>query len=211
MGYIYSITNRINNKKYIGQTINKDVEYRWKQHKGMYKNASCSCLLRAFKKYGIDNFDFKLICICFDEDCNRYEIEYIQKFNSIAPNGYNLLPGGNNKSHHPETREKLSKSHLGKKATIETKIKMSNSAQKGENHRYYKSMPQHILEAVSISREKQKKKVNQYDLGGNILNTYESIASASRQTSINKSNIANTCRGVKNHATAGGFIWKFAN
>ena len=34
MGYIYSITNKINNKKYIGQTINKDVEYRWKQHKG---------------------------------------------------------------------------------------------------------------------------------------------------------------------------------
>ena len=41
--------------------------------------------------------------ICFDEDCNRYEEEYIKKFNTIVPNGYNLQSGGNNRRQHPDS------------------------------------------------------------------------------------------------------------
>lgn len=61
MGLIYSFTNTINNKKYIGQTINSTKE-RYYNHKSAYKNEkSCdynSPLHRAFRKYGFDNFEY---------------------------------------------------------------------------------------------------------------------------------------------------------
>ncbi len=89
MGYIYIIENKINGKKYIGQTICDDIEKRWKQHKKIDKNSIGSCLYNAYIKYGISNFIFKIICICFNSDADNYEIEYIKKYNTIYPNGYN--------------------------------------------------------------------------------------------------------------------------
>ena len=65
MGYIYKITNKITSQSYIGQT-KQDLDERWRQHKKA--NSNCVYLKSAFNKYGVDNFDFKLICICFDDD-----------------------------------------------------------------------------------------------------------------------------------------------
>lgn len=53
MGYIYKIINKVNNKIYIGQTINS-IEERWRSHKK--NNSNCTYLKRAFSKYGISNF-----------------------------------------------------------------------------------------------------------------------------------------------------------
>jgi group I intron endonuclease len=71
MGYIYMITNIINNKKYIGQTLEKDINERWKSH--LKKQNNCRYFKHALDKYGKDNFKFKIICICFDKDCDKYE------------------------------------------------------------------------------------------------------------------------------------------
>jgi predicted GIY-YIG superfamily endonuclease len=38
MGYIYLIENLINGKKYIGQTIQNDINKRWNKHKQVNKN-----------------------------------------------------------------------------------------------------------------------------------------------------------------------------
>lgn len=65
MGYIYKITNTINNKCYVGQTLN-DVNERWRQRKK--KSTNCRYLKNAFIKYGFDKFKFELICICFDKN-----------------------------------------------------------------------------------------------------------------------------------------------
>ena len=56
---IYKITNKINNKVYIGQSVN--IEERWDYHKAVCHWNSQSALYRAFKKYGIENFDFQVI------------------------------------------------------------------------------------------------------------------------------------------------------
>ena len=64
-------------------------------------------------------FKFQIICICFDEDCNKYEKEYITKFKSIYPNGYNLKEGGKNSHHHPDTIKKLSDKLKGRKLSKE--------------------------------------------------------------------------------------------
>jgi group I intron endonuclease len=111
MGYIYKITNTTNNKCYIGETI-QVPEKRWKDHKNAIKRGGgCSALKAAFKKYGVNNFTFKVLIICFDEDRLIYEKQYIQKYNSQVPNGYNILAGGQEGmlgfKHSEETKKKI--------------------------------------------------------------------------------------------------------
>lgn len=114
MGYIYKITNNITNKCYIGETKQNNIEVRWNQHKNTIKNGiGCPALKYAVKKYGIENFKFEILLICFDEDRYKYEIEYIKKYNSQVPNGYNILGGGpgggfEGKTHSEETKKRIS-------------------------------------------------------------------------------------------------------
>ena len=103
MGYIYLITNMITKKQYVGQTLCKDVETRWRQHKARDPKSIGRYLLSAYGKYGIEAFKYQVICVCFDEDCNIYEEQYIKKFNTLVPNGYNLRAGGKNSKQHPES------------------------------------------------------------------------------------------------------------
>jgi group I intron endonuclease len=114
MGYIYKITNTVNNKIYVGETMQNDIEKRWRTHRNLSKiNKGCPILCQAFNKYGLDKFTFEIIIICFDEDRLIYEKQYIQKFNSIAPNGYNISPGGCERGftglhHSVESKNKIS-------------------------------------------------------------------------------------------------------
>ena len=95
MAYIYRILNKLTKKCYIGETKCKDVIWRWNQHKQKIEiNKGCPALRDAVKKYGIDNFEFSVLIICFDDERFKYEIEYIKKYNSVVPNGYNLTNGG---------------------------------------------------------------------------------------------------------------------
>jgi group I intron endonuclease len=114
MGYIYQIRNTVNNKKYIGETI-KDPEKRWKEHIYTIKQGKncCPMLAKAVNKYGLDKFEFKVLIICFDEDRLHYEKQYIEKLNTIVPNGYNVAKGGYGggafigKKHSEETKQRL--------------------------------------------------------------------------------------------------------
>lgn len=95
MAYIYQILNKITKKCYIGETKSKDVVWRWNQHKQKIEsNKGCPALRDAIKKYGIDNFEFSVLIICFDDERFKYEREYIRKYNSVVPNGYNITNGG---------------------------------------------------------------------------------------------------------------------
>lgn len=94
MGYLYKITNKVNNKSYIGITNQHNYKDRWRKHINCIKyKEGCPLLKNAMKKYGIDQFDFKIIIICFDEDLLKYEKEYIIKYNTLTPNGYNIILG----------------------------------------------------------------------------------------------------------------------
>jgi group I intron endonuclease len=108
MGYIYLVTNLVNGMKYVGQTRCTDIETRWKQHRLMRKESIGRYLLNAYSSYGIYNFSFKIICICFDEDCDIYESEYIKKYITLYPNGYNLKEGGHFTKHHESTKALMS-------------------------------------------------------------------------------------------------------
>jgi group I intron endonuclease len=114
MGFIYKITNTINGKCYIGETTKSDPEKRWKEHKNTIKRGDgCPALQNSVNKHGIDNFKFEILIICFDEDRYKYEIEYIKKYNTLIPNGYNILEGGpgggfKGKKHSEETKKRMS-------------------------------------------------------------------------------------------------------
>lgn len=88
---IYKFTNKINNKSYIGQSI--CIEKRYQQH--LYSASKSKLPFHlALVKYGIDNFDFKVLVECSKDELNDKEKYYIKQYNSLVPNGYNLQQGG---------------------------------------------------------------------------------------------------------------------
>jgi group I intron endonuclease len=114
MGYIYKITNTKNNKCYIGVTIKENPNERWCAHKSNIRNdRGCPLLMKAFNKHGEESFKFEVLIICFDDDVYYYEEEYIKKYNSASPNGYNVAEGGKSgrnflgKTHSDETKKKI--------------------------------------------------------------------------------------------------------
>ena len=95
---IYKITNNLNNKCYIGQS--KNPNHRWVEHKSHADRGDGKGkipLYDALRKVGVENFTFSVIG--WFEDYNEKEKEYIKKYNSLVPNGYNLMPGGEEPPH----------------------------------------------------------------------------------------------------------------
>lgn len=99
MPYIYKITNKINNKIYIGKTL-ETIEVRWKEHIKDSKRERCENrpLYAALNKYGADNFTIEEVEECSAENLNEREIYWIEYFRSFK-NGYNATIGGDGKAY----------------------------------------------------------------------------------------------------------------
>ena len=95
---IYKITNKLNNKCYIGQTI-KSAEERWKEHQshafGTHPNDINKTLYKAMRKYGLENFIFEVLQDNIEtyEQLDKAEIYWIDYYNSFVK-GYNETFGG---------------------------------------------------------------------------------------------------------------------
>lgn len=107
------ITNLVNGKIYIGQTI-KTVEQRFKEH--CVKNKRIvSAINKAIQKYGKENFIFEQIDSATTySELNQKEYDLIRKENTISPNGYNLRDGGMMGTVSEETKLKHSESFRGR-------------------------------------------------------------------------------------------------
>ncbi len=152
MGYIYLITNTINNTQYVGQSKCIDIETRWNSHKKMLKDSIGRYLLAAYHKYGIKNFKFQIICICFDECCDKLEEYYIKKFNTLAPNGYNLKEGGKSSRLSEETKQLISK-RLKERMTDEIRLEMR---EKQKNNPIFSYLKKYTDEEKQNISKKQK-------------------------------------------------------
>jgi group I intron endonuclease len=85
---VYKITNVLNNKLYIGQTINGYIN-RFKAHLRDAKNGRTTPLHAAMRVHGYDNFKVELVSRAASrEELTRLEAETIIKFNSSASTGY---------------------------------------------------------------------------------------------------------------------------
>jgi len=133
---IYSITNKVNEKVYIGKTIDRFIERYW-HHVWLLDNCQHhnKYLQQSWNKYGVDNFVFEVTHVLQpDEDVNKLEVEFISKYNSYI-SGYNLTLGGDGgngrktSEHAKKIIGEKNKIHgLGRKASSETRIRMSRSS-----------------------------------------------------------------------------------
>lgn len=92
-GKIYLITNKTGGKQYVGATKQK-LYVRINAHFNT-KRSGTPLIKKAIVKYGKENFNVEVIDRATSiESLNRKEIHWIKKLNTLAPNGYNYLPGG---------------------------------------------------------------------------------------------------------------------
>lgn len=90
---IYIIKNDINNKVYIGQSIN--AEERFVQHCKPSSTKDGSLIAKAIQKYGKEHFWMEILEKQI-KNYNEREIYWIEFYNSLTPNGYNIQKGGEN-------------------------------------------------------------------------------------------------------------------
>ena len=162
-GKIYKITNKINNKVYIGCTVTS-LEKRYYEHLyRCFKTDYKSKLYNSIKKYGEENFTIELIEEC--EVSNIYEIErrYIKEYDSFK-NGMNSTLGGEGclgYTHSPEIRKKISKtikegnSHKGK--TYETLYGRNGETEKERRRESVKKHWDNLTEEGRTKRSKKSK------------------------------------------------------
>ena len=136
-GYIYRhwiINDKGQEKSYIGQTIEDNVENRWgKNGNGYLRGESDHKMARAIRKYGWNSFSHKVLLTIECETpeelvfwLDEWEKYYIWLYDSFY-NGYNSTTGGSNGIMCEESKRKLSESHKGKPLSEEHKQKISET------------------------------------------------------------------------------------
>lgn len=104
---IYKITNLINKKSYIGQSVN--IQQRWKAHRCKYQTED-SALYRAIRKYGLNNFTFEVLEECQKEQLDEREIFWIKYYGTHnKEKGYNMTDGGDSQTTSKLTKEQVNK------------------------------------------------------------------------------------------------------
>ena len=134
--FIYKITNKINNKIYIGQVYNKSIQDRFNRHIKEANPNNPILVDRAIYKYGKDNFVIEQIDEATSlEELNQKEKYWIKYYNSTNRKiGYNLTEGGDGgntylcktKKEMEEIKHKLSIANFGKNNEMSKAIKALN-------------------------------------------------------------------------------------
>lgn len=84
--YVYSITNLVNQKHYVGITSD------YNRRKNHFSNCGSSDVMQHdMKVYGSDNFKMQIIHVVENKEQARVlEGQYILKYKSLIPDGYNV-------------------------------------------------------------------------------------------------------------------------
>jgi group I intron endonuclease len=138
IGLIYVLTNKINQKKYVGFTTN--LKGTISRHVNRAKNGCKYLLSNAIRKYGWENFNVEIVLESKDYKYVKDVMEpyFIKELNTFYENsqGYNMTLGGEGTFGYKRTkeeREHISKCRKGHKISEKTREKMS-MATRGENN-----------------------------------------------------------------------------
>ena len=227
---IYSIENIVNNKKYIGQSIN--INNRWCHHRVDLNNGThANCYLqKSWNKYGEQNFKFEILEECSKDKLDERERYYIDLYNTTNIDyGYNLKSGGQDKNYVTEyVKNKISKSNKKyyeehPEAKIQSSInayrQWSNPEIKAKitgknNHMYGKT---HTEEARRKISESQKGRISKFRNNTPVFcielnELFEDSVTACREIGLDISragNIREVCEGIRNRKTVGRYHWKY--
>lgn len=136
-GIIYCVTCLNNGKPYFGQTV-RPIKARWRQHVVSANNGSDHKFHRAIRKYGSKNFTIEEVISveasslqALKAKLDFLERHFIQKYDTRR-NGYNTTDGGEGTlgaswTLSEEARRNISRGHMGRKQSLETRRKISES------------------------------------------------------------------------------------
>lgn len=210
-GYIYKITNLINQKAYIGKTTNS-IEKRWKEHQreSQRERAENRPLYRALNKYGVNNFIIELVEEVDVKELSEREIYWIGYYHTFQ-DGYNATLGGDGKILYDyDLIAELIISHKTTKEICE-ELGCCQDIVRLVANKYQLE----ISRAPDCMHKPQS--VLQYDKAGQYLRTFNSIREACRWLEDNgyvsghlngvATHIGEVCKGKRK--TAYKFKWKY--
>ena len=224
MNGIYKFENLINHKCYIGQSSNLEERYK-KHYNNINDESHQEVLYKAFRKYGWQNFSYEILASFEDyslERLNILEQQYILQYNSLLPNGYNMVPGGSNGAGLAKGRKveqyALDGSYIrtfnsAKQASEQLNINHSNICACCRNERSfageyqwkYSDSNKQIYKITKIEVPIYEEVLQQYDKNHNFIAEYSSLTEAYEKTGIHKGNISSCCKNTRK--SAGGYIW----
>lgn len=207
MGYIYCITNIINNKKYVGKTVST-IEKRWKEHCHDSKKLKLEKrpLYTAFTKYGIENFKIQeLEFVEDDTKISEREVYWISKLNTYGKYGYNATKGGDGKIVYDHNR--ILKLYNQGYSSIKIHLELGCD----------RTTVLNVLRANGFKSRGRSKRIEQLDLDGNYIQTFDSIKEAGTWlieqgvTSFINCHKAIYQVCINNRKNAYGFRWVYKN
>lgn len=209
MGFIYKIANDINDKIYIGQTIN-DIYYRFHNHiTQALREPNCK-FHYAIRELGAEHFTTNLIEECPNELLDEREKYWIKYYDSVEK-GYNTTWGGSTGFHYD--RELIL--NLWEQGLIIQEISDKIGIDRGLLGQILKTegiTQEEINERRYIASRKQStnRKIYQIDpKTGNIIKEWERISDAERELKIKHTIIVKCCELKPQAKTAGGYAWRY--
>lgn len=194
--FIYKITNNVNGKVYIGQTSRSSIKAYWNSHisrlsRNIHHNKE---LMKDWELHGQSKFSFEVIesyKTGASVDLSDREIFWVSQYQSNHPNrGYNVTIGGKGMRGwvpSKETREKLSKSHVGKKGLLGKDNPMFGKT--GEQNPFFgKKHSEEFLET-------KRRKIKGVNLSTMTEVIFKSIAEAAAYVNGQIGHVCSVCKG----------------
>lgn len=209
---IYCITNLINGKRYVGQTIHRSIKPRLKRHFCNAPSKRKSCIHDAIMKYGKNNFKCEILNNMSNsqEELDLLEQKYILDLNTLVPNGYNMRTGGRggNKLIDPSAiakhKENVSKALKGKFRTDEQKLNMSK-ARKGFDSENRKKARE--LNFSNKRKNGEFIRLKAIHLESNKEYKFDTISECALSLNLESSCVSRVCRGKNGRRQHKGYIF----
>jgi group I intron endonuclease len=209
--YCYKVTNKINSKAYIGFAA--DPHTRWRSHKRDAETGRGYALHDAIRKYGLENFEFEVICCGKDKQqmLEYVEPQLIEQHKSlITQSGYNIYRKAGRPKHSnglkgkhftEEHRRRISEARKGMKFTEAHRRRLAESHKGQVSWSKGKHLSETTRRKISESLLGTTRAAKQYlvTYPDGRTETIRNMAEFCRQHNLTKGNLCNVAKGRAPH------------